>query len=102
MAAQAAPRRTEPTLAAQSLDQLTATARHAQQDLDVLLSVLDDGITTGSHTLEALDTLTRGLDVHASVGHLDKIPAPDLARGLRHRTGGAHQRPASRARPGHA
>ncbi|MEV0828823.1 sensor histidine kinase [Nonomuraea rubra] len=76
MAAQAALQRTEPTLAAQSLDHLTATARHAQQDLDVLLGVLDDGITTESHTLEALDTLTRGLDVHASVDHLDKIPAP--------------------------
>lgn len=76
MAAQAALQRTEPTLAAQSLDHLTATARHAQQDLDVLLSVLDEGITTESHTLEALDTLTRGLDVHATVDHLDKIPAP--------------------------
>jgi signal transduction histidine kinase len=75
MAAEAALQRTEPTLAVQSLDHLTATARHAQQDLDVLLSVLDDGITAEGPTLEALDTLTRGLDVHTSVDHLDKIPA---------------------------
>ncbi|MGN9845252.1 sensor histidine kinase [Nonomuraea sp. H19] len=75
MAAQAALQRTELALAVQSLGHLTATARHAQQDLDVLLNVLDDGITAESPTLEALDTLTRGLDVHASVGHLGKIPA---------------------------
>ncbi|GIM99755.1 sensor histidine kinase [Planomonospora venezuelensis] len=74
MAAQAALQRTEPTLAAQSLGHLTATARHAQQDLDVLLSVLDDGITAEAPTLEALDALTRGLDVHASVTDLGKVP----------------------------
>jgi signal transduction histidine kinase len=60
MAAEAALRRTEPTLAVQSLGHLTATARHAQQDLDVLLSVLDDGITAEGPTLEALDTLRHG------------------------------------------
>jgi signal transduction histidine kinase len=75
MAAQAALQQTRPTLAVQSLDHLTATARHAQQDLDVLLSVLDDGIAAESPTLEALDTLTRGLDVHTSVDHLGKVPA---------------------------
>jgi signal transduction histidine kinase len=61
-------------LAAQSLDHLTATARHAQQDLDVLLGVLDDSTTAEGPTLEALDRLTRGLDVHVSVHHLDQIP----------------------------
>nr|SBP00052.1 two-component system sensor kinase [Nonomuraea gerenzanensis] len=76
MAAQAALQRTRPALAVQSLEHLTATARHAQQDLDVLLSVLDDGGTTETPTLEALHTLTRGLDVHMNaVEHLDKIPA---------------------------
>ncbi|MBG0831700.1 hypothetical protein HS041_28640 [Planomonospora sp. ID67723] len=75
MAAQAALQRTAPALAAQSLEHLTTTARHAQQDLDVLLSVLDDGTTAEAPTLEALGALTRGLDVHASVGPLDKVPA---------------------------
>ncbi|WP_049557508.1 sensor histidine kinase [Nonomuraea sp. SBT364] len=76
MAAQAALQRTRPALAAQSLEHLTATARHAQQDLDVLLSVLDDGGTTETPTLEAVYTLTRGLDVHMNViEHLDKVPA---------------------------
>lgn len=75
MAAQAALQRTKPALAVQSLEHLTATARLAQQDLDVLLSVLDDGVTAEIPTLEALDTLTRGLDVHVNVvEHLDKIP----------------------------
>ncbi|WP_180903665.1 sensor histidine kinase [Nonomuraea indica] len=76
MAAQAALQRTKTALAVQSLEHLTATARDAQQDLDVLLSVLDDGGTTETPTLEALDTLTRGLDVHMNViEHLDKVPA---------------------------
>jgi signal transduction histidine kinase len=75
MAAQAALQRPELTLAVQSLDHLTATARQAQQDLDVLLSILDNGTTADGPTLEAFDTLTRGLDVHATVHHLDKIPA---------------------------
>jgi signal transduction histidine kinase len=75
MAAQAALRRPEPALAIQALDHVTATARHAQQDLDVMLNVLDDGVTSEGPTLDALDTLTRGLDVHASVDRLDKIPA---------------------------
>ncbi|MET8869002.1 histidine kinase [Nonomuraea sp. NPDC004580] len=76
MAAQAALQRTKPALAVQSLEHLTATARHAQQDLDVLLSVLDDDVTAETPTLEALHTLTRGLDVHMNiVEHLDKVPA---------------------------
>ncbi|GAA4966650.1 signal transduction histidine kinase [Nonomuraea thailandensis] len=76
MAAQAALQRTEPALAVQSLEHLTATARNAQQDLDVLLSVLDDGGTTETPTLEALHALTRGLDVRMNViEHLGKVPA---------------------------
>lgn len=74
MAAQAALQRPEPALAVQSLDHLTATARHAQQDLDVLLNVLDDDVTARIPTLDALDMLTRGLDVRTSVDRLDKIP----------------------------
>ncbi|MEV4565193.1 histidine kinase [Nonomuraea sp. NPDC049419] len=76
MAAQAALQRTKPALAVQSLEHLTATARNAQQDLDVLLSVLDNDGTTQTPTLESLYTLTRGLDVHMNViEHLDKVPA---------------------------
>jgi signal transduction histidine kinase len=74
MAASTALQRNGPALAVQSLDHLTAAAHRAQQDLDVLLSVLDDSTTAEGATLEALDTLTRGLDVHVSVHHLDKIP----------------------------
>ncbi|MEV4091287.1 sensor histidine kinase [Streptosporangium saharense] len=76
MAAEAALRRTEPTLVTRSLGHLTATARHAQQDLDVLLNVLDDGTVTEGPTLEALGTLTRDLDVRTSVGHLGGVSAP--------------------------
>ncbi|SDM49772.1 Histidine kinase [Nonomuraea jiangxiensis] len=79
MAAQAALEHTRPALAVQSLDHLTAAARHAQQDLDVLLSVLDDGVAAETPTLEALGTLTRGLDVRTRVDRLDRIPA-DVSR----------------------
>jgi signal transduction histidine kinase len=75
MAAQAALQRTEPALVGQSLDRLTTTARSAQQDLDVLLGILEDGTSAEGPTLEALDLLTRGLDVRANVRHLDRIPA---------------------------
>jgi signal transduction histidine kinase len=80
MAAQAALQRPEPTLAVQSLDHLTATARHAQQDLDVLLGVLDNDTAAETPALEALGTLTRGLDVQASVDRLDQISAVPHAR----------------------
>jgi signal transduction histidine kinase len=73
MAAQAALQRPDFTAAVQSLEHLTATARHTQQDLDVLLSVLDDGVSAQTPTLEALDMLTNGVDVHANVGNLDKV-----------------------------
>lgn len=76
MAAEAALRRTEPTLVARSLGHLTTTARHAQQDLDVLLNVLDDGTAAEGPTLEALGTLTCGLDVRTSVGHLGRVSTP--------------------------
>jgi signal transduction histidine kinase len=75
MAAQAALQRPEPALAVQSLDHLTATARHAQQDLDILLNVLDDDAIAQTPTLDALDMLTRGLYVLTSVDRLDKISA---------------------------
>lgn len=77
MAAQAALQRSEPgiDLADRSLDHLTATARHAQQDLDVLVGVLDDDTTADGPTLAALATLTGGLDVRATVGPLDRVPA---------------------------
>ncbi|MFI7418617.1 sensor histidine kinase [Nonomuraea sp. NPDC049684] len=79
MAAEAALRRAAPELAAQSLGHLTTTARNAQQELDVLLGVLDDGAAGRTPTLEALGTLTRGLDVRVSVGHLGKV-SPTTSR----------------------
>ncbi|MFF4195519.1 sensor histidine kinase [Nonomuraea sp. NPDC001831] len=80
MAAEAALRRAAPELAVQSLGHLTTTARNAQQELDVLLGVLDDGAAGRTPTLEALGTLTRGLDVRVSVGHLGKVsPATSRA-----------------------
>ncbi|MFF0867933.1 sensor histidine kinase [Nonomuraea sp. NPDC003560] len=80
MAAEAALRRAAPELAAQSLGHLTTTARNAQQQLDVLLGVLDDGAADRTPTLEALGTLTRGLDVRVSAGHLGKVsPATSRA-----------------------
>lgn len=75
MAAQAALQRPDAAVATRSLDHLTATARHAQQNLDVLLDVLDDGGAARAPTLDALDTLTRGLDVRTTADRLDKIPA---------------------------
>ncbi|NUW40650.1 sensor histidine kinase [Nonomuraea rhodomycinica] len=57
------------------LDQLADTARAAQQELDVLLRVLDDGDAADAPTLDALSTLTRGLDVRVSTGRLDRVPA---------------------------
>ncbi|WP_425552194.1 sensor histidine kinase [Dactylosporangium maewongense] len=75
MAAQSALQRPDPAAAVQSLEHVTATARHAQQDLDVLLGVLDDGVSAQTPTLEALGMLTSGLDVHTSVGDVHKVPA---------------------------
>ncbi|SPL90277.1 two-component system sensor kinase [[Actinomadura] parvosata subsp. kistnae] len=74
MAAEAALQRAAPALAAESLGHLTATARDAQQELDVLLNVLDDGMAGETPTLEALGALTHGLDVRVSVGDLGKVP----------------------------
>ncbi|MGV9536937.1 sensor histidine kinase [Streptosporangium sandarakinum] len=80
MAAEVALQRAAPALAAQSLGHLATTARNAQQELDVLLSVLDDGTVGQTPTLEALGTLTRGLDVRVSVDHLGKVsPATSRA-----------------------
>ncbi|MEU4544146.1 sensor histidine kinase [Nonomuraea dietziae] len=62
--------------AGQSLDHLVTTARDAQQDLDVLLGVLDDGDPAEAPTLDSIGALTRGLDVRASIGSLDRVPAP--------------------------
>ncbi|MEV4135820.1 histidine kinase [Dactylosporangium sp. NPDC049742] len=75
MAAQSALQRPDPAAAVESLEHVTATARHAQQDLDVLLGVLDDGVSAQTPTLAALGMLTSGLDVHASVGDVHKVPA---------------------------
>ncbi|WP_433242065.1 sensor histidine kinase [Streptosporangium sp. CA-135522] len=77
MAAQAALQKTRAGVveAGHSLDHLVNTARDAQQDLDVLLGVLDDDDTAEAPTLDSLDSLTRGLDVRANVGRLDRIPA---------------------------
>ncbi|MEU1733750.1 histidine kinase [Streptosporangium sp. NPDC020145] len=76
MAAEVALGRTEPALVARSLGHLTDIARHAQQDLDVLLTVLDDGTTAEGPTLEELGMLTRGLDVRTNVADLGRVPAP--------------------------
>ncbi|MER6945296.1 histidine kinase [Nonomuraea sp. NPDC000554] len=76
MAAQAALQKARVVQAGDSLGHLVTTARDAQQDLDVLLRVLDDGDAAEAPTLDSLGTLTRGLDVRASVGRLDRIPAP--------------------------
>lgn len=77
MAAQAALQKAAAGVAAadRSLDHLVSTARDAQQDLDVLLGVLDDGDPAQTPALDALGTLTRGLDVRVSVGRLDRVPA---------------------------
>ncbi|MET9343913.1 histidine kinase [Nonomuraea sp. NPDC003804] len=76
MAAQASlqRRQTDVATAGRSLEHLMATARDAQQDLDVLLGVLDDGDAGQGPTLDALGTLTRGVDVRASVDRLDRVP----------------------------
>ncbi|WP_432868349.1 sensor histidine kinase [Microbispora rosea] len=76
MAAQAALRKARVPEAGESLDHLVSTARDAQQELDVLLRVLDDGDPAEAPTLDSLATLVRGLDVRASVGRLDRVPAP--------------------------
>ncbi|MFF5211204.1 sensor histidine kinase [Streptosporangium sp. NPDC000396] len=78
MAAQAALQKAQTGVAEadRSLGHLVSTARDAQQDLDVLLGVLDDGDTAEAPTLDSLDTLTRGLDVRTSAGRLDRIPVP--------------------------
>ncbi|MEU6798900.1 histidine kinase [Nonomuraea wenchangensis] len=75
MAAQAALRKTGVAVAEEPLGHLVTTARDAQRDLDVLLGVLDDGDPARAPTLDALDTLIRGLDVRANVGRLDRVPA---------------------------
>lgn len=75
MAAQAALRKAGSAAADDSLGHLVTTARDAQRDLDVLLGVLDDGDTAQTPTLDALETLTRGLDVRTTVGALDRVPA---------------------------
>ncbi|WP_434974894.1 LuxR C-terminal-related transcriptional regulator [Streptosporangium saharense] len=95
MAAEAALRRTEPTLVARSLGHLTATARHAQQDLDVLLNVLDDGTAAEGPTLEpAASTCERASatsagspprprarpDRHAHAGPPGRWDEPDVLR----------------------
>ncbi|MEU9833493.1 histidine kinase [Streptosporangium sp. NPDC048047] len=78
MAAQAALRRPgpdpDPERAARSLDHLVDAARSAQEQLDVVLGVLDDGDAARTPTLGSLHTLTRGLDVRVSAGRLDGIP----------------------------
>ncbi|MGC5013410.1 sensor histidine kinase [Streptosporangium sp. DT93] len=77
MAAQAALHRPEPRVrqAGESLDHLVDTARAAQEELDVLLGVLDDGDTARAPTLDALGSLTRGLDVRVRAQNLDRVPA---------------------------
>ncbi|MDP9862020.1 MULTISPECIES: sensor histidine kinase [Streptosporangium] len=77
MVAQAALQRPDPGLeeATRSTEHLLDTARAAQEELDVLLGVLDDGEMSRTPTLDSLDTLTRGLDVRVSAGHLGRIPA---------------------------
>ncbi|MFF0309362.1 sensor histidine kinase [Streptosporangium sp. NPDC004379] len=61
--------------AARSLDHLVDAARSAQEQLDVVLGVLDDGDDAArTPTLGSLHTLTRGLDVRVSAGRLDGIP----------------------------
>ncbi|NUW38309.1 hypothetical protein HTZ77_43975 [Nonomuraea sp. SMC257] len=69
----------EPEEASRSLDHLADTARAAQQELDVLLRVLDDGDAAEGPTLDALAALTRGLDVRVSTGRLDRVP-PAISR----------------------
>ncbi|MBF8185524.1 hypothetical protein ITP53_07195 [Nonomuraea sp. K274] len=75
MAAQAALRKARVAEVGDSLGNLVSTARDAQQDLDVLLRVLDDGDEVEAPTLDSLGTLIRGLDVHATFGRLDRVPA---------------------------
>ncbi|MEU7828635.1 histidine kinase [Nonomuraea sp. NPDC049129] len=75
MAAQAALRKARVPEVGDSLSHLTNTARNAQQDLDVLLRVLDDGDPAETPTLDSLRELIRGLDVRANVGRLDRVPA---------------------------
>ncbi|MER5326553.1 sensor histidine kinase [Streptosporangium roseum] len=76
MAAQAVLQRPalRPEDATRSLEHLLDTARAAQEDLDVLLGVLDDGEAARTPTLDSLHTLTRGLDVHVNAASLDRIP----------------------------
>jgi signal transduction histidine kinase len=54
-----------------SLDHVTTIARDAQQDLDVLLSVLDE---VECPTLASLHDLTRGLDVKCRADPVDRVP----------------------------
>ncbi|MEV6155904.1 hypothetical protein AB0L53_36745 [Nonomuraea sp. NPDC052129] len=75
MAAQAALQKARVPEVGDSLSHLTNTARNAQQDLDVLLRVLDDGDPAETPTLGSLRELIRGLDVRANVGRLDRVPA---------------------------
>ncbi|WP_166427169.1 sensor histidine kinase [Nonomuraea mesophila] len=75
MAAQAALRRAETVpVAAQSLDHLLGAARDAQQELDVLLRVLDEGSEAQAPTLGSLDALVRGLAVECRADPVDDVP----------------------------
>ncbi|WP_433431341.1 sensor histidine kinase [Nonomuraea sp. CA-141351] len=75
MAAQAALGRPETVPAAErSLDHLVSTARDAQQELDVLLRVLDEGSTARAPTLAALGALVHGLDVECRADPVDRLP----------------------------
>ncbi|MFI9835547.1 sensor histidine kinase [Nonomuraea sp. NPDC051941] len=75
MAAQAALGRPETVpVAGRSLDHLVGTARGAQQELDVLLRVLDEGSTAQAPTLAALSALVHGLDVECRADPVDRVP----------------------------
>ncbi|MEQ4725466.1 hypothetical protein [Nonomuraea sp. B19D2] len=68
MTAQAGLRRPETVPAAErSLDQLVSAARGAQQELDVLLRVLDEGSTAQTPTLGALGALVHTWRVQATL-----------------------------------
>ncbi|MEW1842066.1 histidine kinase [Nonomuraea angiospora] len=75
MAAQAALGRPETVpVAGRSLEHLVGTARGAQQELDVLLRVLDEGGTAQAPTLAALGALVQGLDVECRADPVDRVP----------------------------
>ncbi|TDC96186.1 hypothetical protein E1292_38525 [Nonomuraea deserti] len=75
MAAQTALRRQETVpVAEQSLGHLMGAARDAQQELDVLLRVLDEGSEARTPTLESLDVLVHGLAVECRADPVDRVP----------------------------